>query len=125
MSQGGSSGLKFNSSVKSQRKESASPDAKSQSPSIKIRKSSCMSSSIEANASIASSDIHMFMEATHHIWKWPVPSHRERQKTSNSGCCVMVKVNAAIGDKDSFAIVPNSSFMTNSTTVSSANYVDS
>ena len=37
----------------------------------------------------------------------------------------MIKVNEAIGDKDSFAIVPNSSLMTNSTTITSANYVDS
>jgi len=37
----------------------------------------------------------------------------------------MIKVIAALGDKDSFAIVPNSSFMTNSTIVSSANYIDS
>lgn len=117
MSQGGSSGLKFNQSVKS-RKESS--NAKSQSPSIKMRKSSC--SSIDANASIASSDLHMFMDFTHNIWKQPIPSHRKKQKATN---VAMIKVIAALGDKDSFAIVPNSSFMTNSTIVSSANYIDS
>jgi len=84
------------------------------------------SSSIDANASIASSDLHMFIDFTHNIWKQPVPSHREKQKSANAaGCCVMIKVSAALGDKDSFAIVPNSSFMTNSTILSSANYVDS
>ena len=80
---------------------------------------------MDANVSIESSDIHMFMTSTHNIWKIPEPSHRERQRAKNIGCYVMIKVNEAIGDKDSFAIVPNSSFMTNSTTMSSANYVDS
>jgi hypothetical protein len=37
----------------------------------------------------------------------------------------MVKVVEALGDRDSFARLPNTSFMTNSTNLSSANYVDS
>ncbi len=85
-----------------------------------MRKSSC--SSIDANASIASSDLHMFIDFAHNIWKQPIPSHREKKKATN---VAMIKVIAALGDKDSFAIVPNSSFMTNSTVVSSANYIDS